>query len=64
MDAEVEILKPSQVAKLLQVSAHTVSRLPIPRVQFNGRVIRYLRADVLAYLAGVRAAAPALRRGM
>lgn len=43
------ILVPKEVAALLRVSEKTLSRLHIPYAKV-GRVRRYLRDDVLAYI--------------
>ena len=46
-----EVLTPKEVADLLTTSPKQVRRLPIPKVVLGPRTVRYLRQDVLDYLA-------------
>lgn len=48
-----DVLTPKGVAAMLATSPRQVRRLPIPKVVLGPRTVRYLRQDVLDYLASL-----------
>lgn len=48
---EPAVLTRLEAAVFLRVSLRTMDRLPVPRVKLGHRTVRYLRADLEAYLA-------------
>jgi len=56
-DPESEVMTRAEAAAFLRVSLRTLDRLPVPRVKLGHRTVRFLRADLVAYLAQHREAA-------
>jgi hypothetical protein len=56
--AAVEVLTREQVAAWLQVRPRQVERLGVPCIALGRKTVRYLKADVLAWLELQRRPAP------
>ena len=52
-----EVLTTAEVAKFLKISEQIVRRLGIPKTQ-HGRIIRYQKKDVLAWMDANKEAIP------
>jgi len=56
-EPDQEVMTRQEAAAYLRLSLRTMDRLPIPRVKLGHRTVRFLRADLDAYLAQHREAA-------
>ena len=52
---EFDYYQSSQIAGMLNINAHTLSKLPIPRYPLNGgKIIFYRLSEVNKYFQGIR----------
>lgn len=49
-EPDIAVMKPDEVAKLLQIDKRQLSRFGIPACRLGHKTVRYLRADVLAWI--------------
>lgn len=58
-----EVLTRDEIAAWLKVRPRQVERLGVPCIHLGRKTLRYLRADVLAWLESQRPGSGRLRRG-
>jgi hypothetical protein len=48
--ASITLLSPSQAAGILDIRPNTLTRLPIPRVALDTKLIKYRLSDITAFI--------------
>lgn len=46
----VRLLSPSQAAGILDIRPNTLTKLPIPRIALDSKLIKYRLSDIIAFI--------------